>query len=270
MEGLSRHTRSARLGTVAYNKVFRATDNETGEQVVLKQAPADNEIPSGLLREISILRDIEHTNIVKLRDAISEAEGLTLVFESMRCDMQQFLQSIRAPMQPDLLRSYAFQLLAGVARLHAGRVVHRDIAPRNMLINRIGLLKLSGFQLARVFSVPVTALTPGVTLLWYRAPELMIGDGSYGVPADMWSAGCVIGEMARRAPLFPGDCEVDQIMRIARVCGTGGRRELADFPRVERVGFAEFLGAVDLPGEPRASRVPAPRDISPAAGLGAT
>ncbi len=112
------------------------------------------------------------------------------------------------------------QLLKGIAFCHGHRVLHRDLKPQNLLIDKAGVLKLADFGLARAFGVPVRTYTHEVVTLWYRAPEILLGGKQYSTPVDIWSIGCIFAEMITRTPLFPGDSEIDQLFRIFRLLGT--------------------------------------------------
>jgi len=119
-----------------------------------------------------------------------------------------------------LVKSYLYQLIKGIAHCHAHRVLHRDLKPQNLLIDKKGVLKLADFGLARAFGVPVRTYTHEVVTLWYRAPEILLGGKQYSTPVDIWSIGCIFAEMITRLPLFPGDSEIDQLFRIFRCLGT--------------------------------------------------
>jgi serine/threonine protein kinase len=219
---LSKYTVLEKLGEGTYGEVFRATWNETGETVVLKRIRIDyheDGVPATTIREISVLQDIHHTNVIALIDVLPSDGRITLVLEQMDRELRYFIHTMRSAMSPELLRSYSFQLLCGVAYLHSNRILHRDVKPENILINKKGLLKLTDFGTARYYSLPITPLTPTVTTLWYRAPEVLLATGKYDLSLDVWSAACVIAEMARGKPLFPGDCPIDQISKIFRVLG---------------------------------------------------
>lgn len=112
------------------------------------------------------------------------------------------------------------QLLSGIEFCHKRRVLHRDLKPQNLLINREGELKLADFGLARAFGIPVRSYTHEVVTLWYRAPDVLLGSRKYSTPVDIWSVGCIFAEMYTRKPLFPGRSTDDQKEKIFKLLGT--------------------------------------------------
>ena len=118
------------------------------------------------------------------------------------------------------MRSFLYQLIRGVAFCHQHRVLHRDLKPQNLLINREGELKLADFGLARAFGIPVRSYTHEVVTLWYRAPDVLMGSRRYSTPVDIWSIGCIFAEMSNGRPLFPGTSENHQLSLIFRALGT--------------------------------------------------
>lgn len=115
-----------------------------------------------------------------------------------------------------LLQKFTYQLIRGIYFCHTHRILHRDLKPQNLLIDKEGNLKLADFGLARAFGIPLRTYTHEVVTLWYRAPEVLLGSRHYSTAIDMWSVGCIFAEMAMRSPLFPGDSEIDEIFRIFR------------------------------------------------------
>lgn len=115
-----------------------------------------------------------------------------------------------------IFQSYLYQILKGIAYCHSHRILHRDLKLANLLIDRKGVLKLADFGLARAFGVPIRTYTHEVVTLWYRAPEILLGQARYSTPVDMWSVGCIFAELVTKRPLFPGDCEIDELFRIFR------------------------------------------------------
>lgn len=120
----------------------------------------------------------------------------------------------------DMVKKFMWQLCSGIRYCHSHRVLHRDLKPQNLLIDRDGNLKLGDFGLARAFGVPLRTYTHEVVTLWYRAPEILLGGRQYSTGVDMWSVGTIFAEMCTRKPLFPGDSEIDQIFKTFRLLGT--------------------------------------------------
>jgi len=144
---------------------------------------------------------------------------LYLVFEYLDFDLAYYMDHVRA-IDPELVKSYTLQILKGVHYLHGRRIYHRDLKPQNLLIDMSGKLKICDLGLARVICHPSRSYTQEVITLWYRPPELLLGEEHYDSAVDMWSIGCIIMEMARNKPLFPGSDEMDQLYKIFRVLGT--------------------------------------------------
>lgn len=192
--------------------------------VALKKIRLDAEsegVPSTAIREISLLKELNHPNVVKLLDVIHHDRKLYLVFEYLDRDLKKYMDNAGPDGIPlDLVRSYMYQLLDGISYCHTHRVLHRDLKPQNLLIDSKGNIKLADFGLARAFGMPVRTYTHEVVTLWYRAPEILLGSRYYSVPVDIWSLGCIFVEMLTRRALFPGDSEIDQLFRIFRTLGT--------------------------------------------------
>ncbi|XP_038644945.1 cyclin-dependent kinase 2-like isoform X4 [Scyliorhinus canicula] len=152
-----------KIGEGTYGVVYKAMNKVTGEMVALKKIRLDAEmegVPSTAIREISLLKELNHPNIVKLLDVIHSEKKLYLVFEFLNQDLKKYMDSAPPTGLPlQLVKSYLFQLLQGVAFCHSHRVLHRDLKPQNLLINDAGAIKLADFGLARAFGVPVRTYT---------------------------------------------------------------------------------------------------------------
>ncbi|XP_076295598.1 cyclin-dependent kinase 2 [Lasioglossum baleicum] len=243
-----------KIGEGTYGVVYKAKDKLTGKLVALKKIRLETEsegVPSTAIREISILKKLTHPNIVQLFDVVDGDKHLYLVFEFLQQDLKKLLDSVKGGLDQALVKSYLFQLLNAISFCHLRCILHRDLKPQNLLIDREGYIKLADFGLARTFGVPVRTYTHEIITLWYRAPEILLGTKLYSNAVDVWSLGCIFAEMATRRALFPGDSEIDQLFRIFRTLGTPdesiwpGVSQLPDytsrFPRWESKCFEEVL-----------------------------
>ena len=210
-------------------------------------------IPSTAIREISLLKELRHPNIVRLFDVVHTERKLTLVFEYLDQDLKKYLDVCDGGLDPTILKSFLFQLVTGVAYCHHHRVLHRDLKPQNLLINREGELKLADFGLARAFGIPVRSYTHEVVTLWYRAPDVLLGSRHYSTPVDMWSIGCIFAEMCNGTPLFTGTSEATQLDFIFRHLGTPSE---ASFPGVSQL--PEWRNDFPTYSPPSSMRVIAP------------
>lgn len=147
---------------------------------------------------------------------------LILVFEYMDLDLKKYMDTHgdRGILEPAVVRSFMWQLLKGTGFCHENRVLHRDLKPQNLLINKRGELKLGDFGLARAFGIPVNTFSNEVVTLWYRAPDVLMGSRTYSTSIDVWSCGCIMAEMLSGVPLFRGRDNNDQLNQILRILGT--------------------------------------------------
>jgi cyclin-dependent kinase len=220
---MERYQKIEKVGEGTYGIVYKAKDRVTGEIVALKKIRLEAEdegIPSTAIREISLLKELQHPQIVRLYDVVHTEHKLTLVFEFLDQDLKKYLDVCDSGLDLPILKSFLFQLLTGVAYCHHHRVLHRDLKPPNLLINREGQLKLADFGLARAFGIPVRSYTHEVVTLWYRAPDILMASRKYSTPVDIWSVGCIFAEMCNGRPLFSGTSEADQLDKIFRLLGT--------------------------------------------------
>nr|ACO11271.1 Cell division control protein 2 homolog [Caligus rogercresseyi] len=215
-------TKIEKIGEGTYGVVFKGRNRKTDEIVAMKKIRLESEeegIPSTAIREISLLKELQHPNIVCLQDVLMQENKLYLIFEYLTMDLKKFMDS-KAKMDMDLVKSYVYQILQGILFCHCRRVVHRDLKPQNLLIDKEGAIKIADFGLARAFGIPVRVYTHEVVTLWYRAPEILLGSNKYSCPIDIWSIGCIFAELCNKKPLFRGDSEIDQLFRIFRVLRT--------------------------------------------------
>ncbi|GBB94087.1 hypothetical protein RclHR1_02290013 [Rhizophagus clarus] len=196
---MDKYQKIEKLGEGTYGIVYKAQNRDSNEVVALKRIRLDNEeegVPCTAIREISLLKELKHPNIVRLYDVLHTEKKLTLVFEYLDSDLKKFLDTYGGDLDKDTIKQLMYQLLKGIAFCHEHRVLHRDLKPQNLLINKRGELKLADFGLARAFGIPVRSYSHEVVTLWYRAPDVLMGSRQYSTSIDVWSAGCIFAEMA--------------------------------------------------------------------------
>ncbi|ETN58106.1 cdk5 [Anopheles darlingi] len=246
---MQKYEKLEKIGEGTYGTVFKGKNRDTLEIVALKRVRLDEDdegVPSSALREICLLKELKHKNIVRLYDVLHSDKKLTLVFEHCDQDLKKYFDSLNGEIDPDVVKSFMYQLLRGLAFCHSHNVLHRDLKPQNLLINKNGELKLADFGLARAFGIPVKCYSAEVVTLWYRPPDVLFGAKLYTTSIDMWSAGCIFAELANAGrPLFPGSDVDDQLKRIFKLLGTptedtwSGITQLSDykpFPRKNPFG----------------------------------
>ncbi|XP_076468889.1 cyclin-dependent kinase 17-like [Babylonia areolata] len=216
------YTKLDKLGEGTYATVFKGKSRLTDSLVALKEIRLEHEegAPCTAIREVSLLRDLKHANIVTLHDIIHTDKSLTLVFEYLEKDLKQYMDDCGNIMSMTNVKIFLFQLLRGLTYCHRRRVLHRDLKPQNLLINERGELKLADFGLARAKSIPTKTYSNEVVTLWYRPPDVLLGCTEYSTPIDMWGVGCIFYEMACGRPLFPGSTVEDELHLIFKTLGT--------------------------------------------------
>ncbi|XP_044728313.1 cyclin-dependent kinase 2-like [Chrysoperla carnea] len=220
---MEKYLRVEKIGEGTYGVVYKARDKKTGKNVALKRIRLETEsegVPSTAIREISLLKELKHPGVVRLLDVLIANRKLYLVFEFLDMDLKKLMDTSKILLEPSLVKSYLRQLLDGLSFCHVRRVLHRDLKPQNLLVDRQGYIKIADFGLARSFGLPVRSYTQEVVTLWYRPPEILLGSKFYTSAVDIWGLGCIFAEMLTKRPLFPGDSEIDQLFRIFRTLGT--------------------------------------------------
>ena len=237
MKPKEKYIRTTKLGEGTYGVVYRAKDQKGQEIYALKKIRLQAEeegIPSTAIREISLLKELNHINIVKLYEVLHSVKKLTLVFEYVEQDLKKIIDSTNGKgLEMKYVKSFLYQLLKGVDYIHKHKVLHRDLKPQNLLINKDNIVKIGDFGLARGYGIPVKNYTNEVVTLWYRPPDVLLGNKTYGTTVDMWSIGCIFAEMVLGKPLFTGNSESDQLKKIFEIMGTPNENyasQLKEFP----------------------------------------
>ncbi|XP_057215367.1 mitogen-activated protein kinase 7 isoform X1 [Triplophysa rosa] len=221
------------IGTGAYGVVSSARRRDNGQQVAIKKIPNAFEVVTNAkrtLRELKILKHFKHDNIIAIKDILqpviphSAFKSVYVVLDLMESDLHQIIHS-RQPLTPEHTRYFLYQLLRGLKYIHSANVIHRDLKPSNLLVNENCELKIGDFGMARGLSAAHSDesrsfMTEYVATRWYRAPELMLSLHHYSLAIDLWSVGCIFGEMLGRRQMFPGKNYVHQLQLILSVLGT--------------------------------------------------
>lgn len=242
------YERLARVSEGTYGVVWKARDLATNETVALKQIKFDSEqlqkqgFPVTALREINVLLALSHESIVTVKEMVvgSSPDKVFMVMEYFELDLQQAIKQKRQ--YPNVLRQAELkgimqQILAGVNHMHSNWFLHRDLKTSNILVHRSGRVALCDLGLARRFQNPPKALTQLVVTLWYRAPELLFGEAKYGPGVDMWSVGCIFGELICQDAIMQGQGELDQIDKIFEMVGTPTETAWPDFEKLPSAGI---------------------------------
>jgi cyclin-dependent kinase 12/13 len=228
MRDVTAFQKKHQVGEGTYGSVFVGADKVTGEIVALKRINTEEEengFPITAIREVKILKALNHDNIVELKEIVTSKDSgdipknVFMVFEYLEYDLTGIIETKEIKLTQDHIKSWSRQLLRGCHYMHVNKIVHRDLKASNLLINRKGELKIADWGLARSWNSEMKRLTNRVITLWYRPPELLLGTMKYSTKIDMWSVGCIIAEMFRRGGLLKGSSEAHQLDLIFRMMG---------------------------------------------------
>ena len=232
------------VGEGAYGVVIKCRNKESNEFVAIKkfkESEEDEAVRKTTLREVKILRMLKHDNIVQLIEAFRRKGKLYLVFEFVDRNLLEVLEGYPKGLEADYVRHLMRQLVRAVDYCHSNEVVHRDIKLENLLVRSSDkTLKLCDFGFARLMPMRSGILTDYVATRWYRSPELLLGEGHYGKEVDIWSIGCITGELIDAQPLFPGESEVDQLYLIQKMLGPLTAEQSEAFTQNQRYSGLKF------------------------------
>nr|CAD7574762.1 unnamed protein product [Timema californicum] len=190
----------------AFATVFKARDSLNDTIVAVKKiklgsrAEAKDGINRTALREIKLLQELKHPNIINLMDVFGHKSNVSLVFDFMDTDLEVIIKDTSIVLTPANVKAYMLMTLQG--------------------LDSNGVLKLGDFGLAKFFGSPNRIYTHQVVTRWYRCPELLFGARMYGTGVDMWALGCILAELLLRVPFLSGESDLDQLTRIFQVLGT--------------------------------------------------
>ncbi|XP_044482357.1 mitogen-activated protein kinase 3 [Mangifera indica] len=220
------------IGRGAYGIVCSVLNSETNEMVAMKKIANafDNHMDAKrTLREIKLLRHLDHENVIAIRDVVPpplrrEFSDVYIATELMDTDLHQIIRSNQA-LSEEHCQYFLYQILRGLKYIHSANVIHRDLKPSNLLLNANCDLKICDFGLARPASEN-EFMTEYVVTRWYRAPELLLNSSDYTAAIDVWSVGCIFMELMNRRPLFPGRDHVHQMRLLTELLGTPTESDL--------------------------------------------
>ncbi|KAE8355754.1 hypothetical protein BDV28DRAFT_24046 [Aspergillus coremiiformis] len=231
------------IGAGTYGKVFKAIHVYTQKKVALKKIRMEGEkdgFPVTAVREIKLLQHLRNHNVVSLLEVMVERNECFMVFEYLSHDLTGLINHPTFTLTAAHKKDLAKQMFEGLSYLHHRGVLHRDIKAANILISNRGQLKYADFGLARFFSKSRQLdYTNRVITIWYRPPELLLGETRYGPAVDVWSAACVYVEMFTKKAVFPGEGgEISQMEKLYNCLGTPTR---VDWPDISEMPWFELM-----------------------------
>ncbi|NP_001075468.1 cyclin-dependent kinase-like 2 [Oryctolagus cuniculus] len=210
------------VGEGSYGMVMKCRNKDSGRIVAIKkflESDDDKMVKKIAMREIKLLKQLRHENLVNLLEVCKKKKRWYLVFEFVDHTILDDLELFPNGLDDQVVQKYLFQIINGIGFCHSHNIIHRDIKPENILVSQSGVVKLCDFGFARTLAAPGEVYTDYVATRWYRAPELLVGDVKYGKAVDVWAIGCLVTEMLMGEPLFPGDSDIDQLYLIMRCLG---------------------------------------------------
>lgn len=231
LKATERFRRSKELGKGTFGTVWLAIDEETKAKVAVKQIKPgkfEDGVHWTALREIKLMRELKHENILALIEVFSSENHVNLVLQYCEFDLEKVILD-KQPFKRGDVQAYLQMTLRGIEACHDAWVLHRDLKPQNLLLDSNGVLKLGDFGLARLYAEePARIMSSVVVTLWYRAPELLFGAQQYGTGVDMWSIGLIFAELMTRVPVLKGTGEIDQLVKTFHLLGTPNEQDWPD------------------------------------------
>mmetsp|Transcript_28284 Transcript_28284/g.34957 ORF Transcript_28284/g.34957 Transcript_28284/m.34957 type:complete len:305 (-) Transcript_28284:154-1068(-) len=222
------------LGQGTWGVVHMAKQKHTSRIVAIKKIKSERPeegINFTAVREIKLLREFKHENIIELVDVFASPDlAICLVYECAHTDLEKIIKNTDLRMSMADIKQYMLQLLTAVEACHDRFILHRDLKPDNCLFLQNGVMKLADFGLARMYGTPKTRLSPQAITLWYKPPELLLGANEYCAAVDMWSVGCIFAELLLRKPFLQGvETDISQLDKIFTVFGTPSDTNWPDY-----------------------------------------
>jgi cyclin-dependent kinase 7 len=246
MEDSRKYIKERQLGRGAYGKIYLVSCK--GKQMALKRIKTNNQegVDLSAIREIKILREIDHVNIIRIFDVFAEKQKrMCLLMEYIPYDLRNLINNKSCIFNELEAVEIVYQILRALEFLHTKAILHRDVKPSNILLTENSQCKLIDFGLARTFDAKDDPLTKNVCTRWYRSPEILYGAQYYGTKVDIWAMGCVFAELVLGKPLFMGSSEIDQ---LSKIFGVRGIPDTKTWPEVKKLPlYFEFEDCFEVP-----------------------
>ncbi|EDR23883.1 hypothetical protein, conserved [Entamoeba dispar SAW760] len=250
------------IGYGAFGIVFLANNIKTGEINAIKRVSQGKRSKN---KELRIQEMLHHQNVIKLKDSFlsklsnSSSFCLNIVMDYLPQNLYQFMRSLKKKVPIIYIRLFSYELIRGLAYIHSLNIIHQDIKPENILVNKnTGDLKICDFGSAKNI---LDSSEPNVSYICsrhYRAPELVFRTNKYNSSIDIWSYGCILAEMFLGKPLFPGSSTSDQVIKIIKIIGTPTEEEMKAMnneipppilPKVDGIGIENTLRSFKPPSQ---------------------
>ncbi|XP_062506650.1 cyclin-dependent kinase 7-like [Corticium candelabrum] len=240
------------LGEGQFATVFKAEDLAHDGRIVAvkkikmgRRQEASDGINRTALREIKLLQELSHPHIIGLLDVFGHNSNISLVFDFMNTDLEVIIKDTSIVLTAGNIKRYLLMTLQGLEYLHSMWVLHRDMKPNNLLVDKNGILKITDFGLAKFYGSPNRVYTHQVVTRWYRCPELLFGARIYGPGVDTWATGCILAELLLRVPFLTGESDLDQLSKIFETLGTPSDD---DWPGMTKL--PDYIPFKSFPGVP--------------------
>jgi serine/threonine protein kinase len=212
-----------KLGEGACGRMFKVVDTTDGTIYAFKketfELDENGDIPDECIRETLMLEELKHPNIIRLNDVIYNKNNIYLVLEYIEMDLLRIYRYRRflstEPLSPIKIKSIVYQILQGIAYCHAQGIVHGCLAPHYIRLTNRNEIKIAEFCAAH--KIGEHEESNQIYVLWYRAPEILLGQTQYLPATDIWAIGCIFAELVLEKPLLPGSSEVDELLQIFRL-----------------------------------------------------
>lgn len=213
------------LGEGSSSSVYKANETKKRRCVAmkyLKKTQMASTLTKEIFREITILKSLNHENVIKLHEVVIDTDinNLCLILDYCPYSLDKYIDHYPRSIPHSQIKCIARQLFKGLDYLHKNYVIHRDLKTTNLMISAKMELKIIDFGLSRRYSLQNMAMSPNVITRWYQPPEILLLAPSYGPEVDMWSAGCILAELFNKAPILPGESDLQQINLIIGLIGT--------------------------------------------------